>query len=204
MSGPGQKSVVYRLILWADAISTFAGRLSSWLILALTFLISWEVFSRYMLGKAHTWVFDTSYMLYGTVLLIAGAYTLAKDGHIRGDLLYSAMPPRAQAAFDLVLYPLFFIPGVLALLIAGYSFAETAVLTGERSSLSPGGPPVWPLRAAIPLAAALLLLQGLAEILRAIVCLVTGSWPPRPPDVGSAEELLLRTKDSPDNEGARP
>ncbi len=186
-------ALVNRLILLADAVSTLAGRLCSWLILVLTLLISWEVFSRYVLGKAHTWVFDTSYMLYGTVLLVAGAYTLAKDGHIRGDLLYGALPPRAQAGFDLVLFPLFFMPGVIALLVAGYGFAEAAVTSGERSSLSPGGPPVWPLRVAIPVAAALLLLQGLAEILRAIVCLRTGVWPPRPRDVGSSEELLGMT-----------
>ena len=204
MSGREGGVRAYRLILWADSMSTAAGRLCSWLILALTLLISWEVFSRYVFGKAHTWVFDTSYMLYGAVLLVAGAYTLAKDGHIRGDLLYGSMPPRAQAAFDLVLYPVFFIPGVLALLIAGYWFAEAAVLSGERSSLSPGGPPVWPLRVAIPVSATLLLIQGAAEILRAVVCVVTGTWPRRPGDVGSTEELLSRNKDRSAGEGERP
>ncbi len=197
MSERGHWPMANRLIRLADALSTSAGRLCTWLILALTLLISYEVFSRYVLGKAHTWVFDTSYMMYGTVLLVAGAYTLAKDGHIRGDLLYGSLSPRTQATFDLILYPLFFIPGILALLIAGYVYAEAAVLSGERSSLSPGGPPVWPLRVAIPIAAALLLLQGLAEILRAIVCLLTGAWPPRPPDVGSAEELLSTSTDKP-------
>lgn len=200
MERQGGVALSNRLILLADAASTLAGRLCSWLIFVLTLLISWEVFSRYVLGEAHTWVFDTSYMLYGTVLLVAGAYTLAKDGHVRGDLLYGALSPRAQAAVDIVLYPVFFMPGVIALLVAGYGFAEAAIASGESSSLSPGGPPIWPLRVAIPVGAALLLLQGLAEILRALVCLRTGAWPPRPPDVESGETLLA-TAGAPSSNG---
>jgi len=202
MTVQAKRSLVIRLIHLVDAISTLTGRLCSWLILALTLLISYEVFSRFVLGEAHTWVFDVSYMLYGGVLLIAGAYTLAKEGHIRGDLLYGAMSPRVQAGFDLVLFPLFFIPGVLALIIAGYSFAEAAILSGERSSMSPGGPPVWPLRVAIPIAGALLLLQGLAEILRACICMATGAWPPRMADVGTIEEQA-KAISTPAAQGAR-
>lgn len=185
-----QTGRVQKVLSGVDAISSFAGRLVSWLILALTVMICLEIASRSLLGAAHTWVFDMSYMLYGAVLLMAGAYALAKDAHVRGDILYGALPPRGQASIDLVLYPVLFIPGVIALTLAGYDYAEAAWTSGETSALSPGGPPVWPLRMAIPIAGALLLLQGATEMLRAVICLRTGAWPARSPDVAAGVSRL--------------
>ncbi len=102
-----------KLLFSVDRLSTFFGQLFSWLIMALTLLISWEVFSRYVLNNPHPWAFDVMIMLYGTVFMMAGAYTLSKNGHVRGDVLYGFFPPRLQAGLDLALYILFFVPGVL-------------------------------------------------------------------------------------------
>jgi TRAP-type mannitol/chloroaromatic compound transport system permease small subunit len=177
-----------------DALSTAAGRGSAWLILVLTLVISFEVVSRYCFGWPHDWVFDTSYMLYGAVLLLSGAYALAKEAHVRGDLLYGALPPRAQAGLDLVLYGLFFIPGVVALVFAGWTFAAESWAIREASSLTPDGPPVYPLKMVIPLAGALLLLQGAAEVVRCLSCLVNGAWPSRVADIGALDVETLRAE----------
>src|SRR5512141_2492787 len=112
-----------KLLLTIDKISTFIGQAFSWLIVALTLLISWEVFSRYVLDHPHAWAFDVMIMMYGTMFMMAGAYTLSKNGHVRGDVLYGFFPPRLQAALDLILYIVFFIPGVVALVWAGYIYA---------------------------------------------------------------------------------
>ncbi|MEX0731780.1 MAG: TRAP transporter small permease subunit [Aquisalimonadaceae bacterium] len=194
-ASPGRVSgFALRLVAFVDSASTLVGRLSSWLILVLTLLISVEVVSRYVFGWPIDWVFDTSYMLYGAVLLLAGAYALAKDAHVRADLLYGTLRPRVQAAFDLVLYLLFFMPGVLALLIAGYGFAAESVAIRESSSLTPDGPPIYPLKMVMPLAGALLLAQGLIEIVRCVLCLATGAWAPRAPDFNPVDIDKLRAE----------
>ena len=177
-----------------DAISTAAGRLSSWLILVLTLVISVEVVSRYVFGWPLDWVFDTSYMLFGAVLLLSGAYALAKDAHVRGDLLYGEFSPRVQAGLDLALYVLFFVPGILALVIAGYAFAAESWAIREHSSLTPDGPPIYPLKMVIPLGGALLLLQGAGEMLRCCLCLITGSWQAREPDFEPVDVDRLRSE----------
>jgi TRAP-type mannitol/chloroaromatic compound transport system permease small subunit len=171
------------LLLAMDRISTFVGQLFSWLIVALTFLISWEVFSRYALDNPHPWAFDVMSMLYGTMFMMAGAYTLAKNGHVRGDVLYGFFPPRLQAGLDLLLYLLFFIPGVVALAWAGYNFAAESWAINEHSNITANGPPVYPFKTIIPLAGVILLAQGLVEIVRCIVCLEQGYWPSREQDV---------------------
>lgn len=182
-----------RVVAFVDALSTFAGRLFSWLVLVLTFVISFEVVSRYLFGWPHDWVFDTSYMLFGAVLLMSGAYALAKEAHVRGDLLYGEFRPRVQAGLDLLLYGVFFMPGVAALVLAGWSFAAESWAIREASSMTPDGPPIYPLKMVIPVAGALLLLQGAAEMLRCIVCLKSGAWPSRVSDVGSLDVDALRT-----------
>jgi len=117
------------LLLFVDSVSTWVGKAFSWLIVALTLLISWEVFSRYALDHPHAWAFDVMIMLYGTLFMMAGAYTLSKNGHVRGDVLYGFFPPRLQAGLDLSLYLLFFIPGVVAFVWAGYTYpAESSVI----------------------------------------------------------------------------
>jgi TRAP-type mannitol/chloroaromatic compound transport system permease small subunit len=172
-----------RVLLFIDEVSGFVGKAFAWLILGLTFVIAYEVFSRYAFNAPHDWVFDASYMLYGTLFMMAGGYTLSRNGHVRGDVLYGFFPPRLQAGLDLLLYLLFFVPGVVALIWAGTSFADYAWSIREHSSVSSAGPPLYPFKTIIPIAGVMLLLQGGVEILRCIVCLVHGQWPSREQDV---------------------
>jgi TRAP-type mannitol/chloroaromatic compound transport system permease small subunit len=183
---------VQRLLFGIDRISTFVGQAGAWLIIGLTLMISYEVFSRYALGTPHAWVFDASNMLYGTLFMLAGAYTLAKRGHVRGDILYGFLSPRMQASIDLVLYLAFFFPGVIALAWAGIDFFEVSLAQDEHSSIAADGPPIYPFKAVIPVAGALLLLQGVAETIRCIVCLANGSWPLREGDVEEVDVEQLK------------
>ena len=181
-----------KILLSVDKISTFLGQLFSWFIVALTFLISWEVFSRYALDNPHPWAFDVMSMMYGSLFMMAGAYTLSKNGHVRGDVLYGFFPPRLQAGLDLALYILFFIPGVFALAWAGYNFAAESWAINEHSNITANGPPVYPFKTIIPIAGAILLAQGLVEIVRCIVCLQVGQWPSRGVDVEEVDVEKLK------------
>nr|MDP2191765.1 TRAP transporter small permease subunit [Rhodoferax sp.] len=181
-----------KLLLTIDRISTFIGQSFSWLIVALTFMISWEVFSRYALDNPHPWAFDVMSMMYGTLFMMAGAYTLSKNGHVRGDVLYGFFPPRLQAGLDLALYILFFIPGVVALAWAGYHFAAESWAINEHSNVTADGPPVYPFKTIIPIAGAFLLAQGVVEIVRCIVCLQQGKWPSREADVEEVDVEKLK------------
>ena len=163
-----------KLLLSVDKFSTFVGQAFSWLIVTLTLLISWEVFSRYVLEHPHAWAFDVMIMMYGTLFMMAGAYTLSKNGHVRGDVLYGFFPPRLQAGLDLILYILFFIPGVVALVWAGYRYAGESWVINEHSNITADGPPIYPFKTVIPIAGAVLLLQGVVEIIRCVICLREG------------------------------
>jgi TRAP-type mannitol/chloroaromatic compound transport system permease small subunit len=180
------------LLLLIDKISTWIGQFFSWLIVALTLMISWEVFSRYVLDSPHPWAFDVMSMMYGTLFMMAGAYTLSKNGHVRGDVLYGFFPPRLQAWLDLILYLLFFIPGVVALAWAGYGFAADSWAISEHSNVTANGPPVYPFKTILPLAGAFLLAQGLVEIVRCIVCIKQGEWPKRGDDVDEVDVAKLK------------
>ena len=180
------------LLLFVDKISTWVGQFFSWLIMALTFLISWEVFSRYALDNPHPWAFDVMSMMYGSLFMMAGAYTLSKNGHVRGDVLYGFFPPRLQAWLDLLLYILFFIPGVVALAWAGYGFAAESWAINEHSNITANGPPVYPFKTILPIAGAFLLAQGLVEIVRCIVCIQQGEWPKRGDDVDEVDVEKLK------------
>jgi TRAP-type mannitol/chloroaromatic compound transport system permease small subunit len=131
-------------------------------------------------------------MMYGTLFMMAGAYTLSKNGHVRGDVLYGFFPPRLQAGLDLTLYLLFFIPGVVALAWAGYNFAAESWAINEHSNVTADGPPVYPFKTIIPIAGALLLAQGLVEIVRCMVCLKNGAWPKRGEDVEEVDVEKLK------------
>lgn len=181
-----------KLLLAVDKLSTFVGKSFSWLIVALTLMITWEVFSRYALDNPHPWAFDVMSMMYGTLFMTAGAYTLSQNGHVRGDVLYGFFPPRLQAGLDLALYILFFIPGVVALAWAGYNFAADSWAINEHSNITANGPPVYPFKTIIPIAGAILLLQGLVEIVRCIVCLQQGDWPERGDDVAEVDIKKLK------------
>lgn len=170
-----------------DGISTWTGKAAAWLIVGLTILVCAEVFKRYILNMPTAWIFDVSNMFYGTLFMIAGAYTLAQNGHVRGDFLYSSMPPRRQASLDLILYIVFFLPGIAALVYAGWEYASDSWRINEHSNVTADGPPVWQFKFMIPLAGALLLLQGAAEIMRCIICLQTGVWPSRLKDVSEID-----------------
>jgi TRAP-type mannitol/chloroaromatic compound transport system permease small subunit len=181
-----------KLLLFIDKVSTFVGHAFSWLIVALTLLISWEVFSRYALDAPHAWAFDAMIMLYGTLFMMAGAYTLSKNGHVRGDVLYGFFEPRTQATLDLILYFLFFIPGVVALTYAGYFYAAESWAINEHSNITADGPPVYPFKTVIPLAGLFLLAQGVVEIVRCIVCIRQGFWPSREEDVEEVDVDKLK------------
>ncbi len=181
-----------KLLLFVDKISTFVGHAFSWLIIALTLHVSWEVFSRYVLDNPRAWAFDAMIMLYGTLFMMAGAYTLAKSGHVRGDVLYGFFEPRTQATIDLILYIVFFLPGVIALTYAGYYYAAESWAINEHSNITAEGPPIYPFKTVIPLAGAFLLLQGIVEIIRCVICLQQGDWPSREEDVEEVDVDKLK------------
>ena len=174
---------VQRFLHLVDGISTWLGKAAAWLVIGLMALVCVEVVKRYALNMPTAWIFDASNMLYGSAFMLAGAYTLAQNAHVRGDFLYSSMRPRTQATLDLGLYFLFFLPGIAALLYAGYHYAALSWHIREHSTVTANGPPIYFFKAVIPVAGALLMLQGLAEIVRCIVCLRTGQWPSRLKDV---------------------
>jgi TRAP-type mannitol/chloroaromatic compound transport system permease small subunit len=181
-----------KLLLFVDKVSTWVGHAFSFLIVGLTLLISWEVFSRYALDHPHAWAFDAMIMLYGTMFMMAGAYTLAKNGHVRGDVLYGFFPPRLQAGLDLTLYVVFFIPGVVALCWAGYTYAAESWAIKESSNITAEGPPYYPFKTIIPVAGAFILVQGIVEIIRCIICLKQGDWPSREEDVEEVDVDKLK------------
>jgi|SRR5690242_6255813 TRAP-type mannitol/chloroaromatic compound transport system permease small subunit len=188
---------VQRFLNAIDGISTWAGKAAAWLIMGLMALVCVEVFKRYIMNMPTAWIFDASNMLYGSAFMLCGAYTLAQNGHVRGDFLYSSMRPRMQAGLDLALYILFFLPGIAALIYAGFGYAADSWHINEHSNVTAEGPPVYHFKAVIPLAGTLVMLQGLAEIARCLVCLKMGAWPVRPKDVAEidiVEEQLAHSE----------
>ena len=180
-----------------DGISTWVGKACAWLIIGLMLLVCAEVFKRYILNMPTAWIFDASNMFYGTLFMMCGAYTLAQNAHVRGDFLYSSMRPRTQATLDLILYFVFFIPGIAALIYAGTDYAADSWRIAEHSNVTADGPPVYHFKSVIPIAGALVMLQGIAEITRCIVCLKTGVWPSRLKDVSEidvVEEQLSQSE----------
>lgn len=175
-----------RPIQVVDQVSYWSGKAFAWLIVALTFVVSVEVFKRYILNAPTAWIFDFNNMLYGTLFMMCGAYTLAAGGHVRADFVYLYLRPRWQAALDLVLYFLFFVPGILGLIYAGYDYAALSWRIGEHSTVTAEGPPVYHFKSVIPVAGLLVMLQGVAEIARCIACIRTGAWPAR---LGDVEEI---------------
>ena len=178
-------------MLAVDRLSTFIGKFFAWTVVGLTLLICWEVFSRYALNQPHAWVLDAQIMLYGTLFMTAGAYTLSKNGHVRGDVLYGFFKPRTQATLDLILYVLFFLPGIVALTWAGWTFAQESLAIREQT-FSADALPLYPFKFIIPIAGAALLLQGLVEMLRCGVCIRDGVWPKRGDDVEEVDVEKLK------------
>ncbi|MGV8826211.1 TRAP transporter small permease subunit [Methylibium petroleiphilum] len=179
------------LLLAVDRFSTWIGKLFAWSVVGLTLLISWEVFSRYVLNKPHAWVLDAQIMLYGTLFMCAGAYTLSKAGHVRGDVLYGFFRPRTQATIDLILYIVFFLPGIVALTWAGWFYFNDSLSIREQT-FNADPLPVYPFKFVIPFAGGVLLLQGLVEIVRCVICLREGDWPSREEDVEEVDVDKLK------------
>ena len=181
-----------KILLFIDQVSTWVGQAFSFCIVVLTLHVSWEVFSRYALGAPRAWAFDFMIMMYGTLFMMAGAYTLSKNSHVRGDVLYGFFRPRTQATIDLTLYIVFFLPGVIALTYAGFFYAADSWSIRETSNITYEGPPYYPFKTVIPLAGAILLAQGVVEIIRCIICLKQGAWPTRQVDVEEVDVAKLK------------
>lgn len=180
---------VQRFLHTIDGISTWVGKAASWLIVALMAVVCVEVFKRYIMNMPTAWIFDADNMLYGTAFMLCGAYTLAQNAHVRGDFLYSSMRPRMQAALDIVLYVVFFFPGIAALIYAGSDYAADSWRIAEHSNVTAEGPAVYPFKTMIPIAGVLVMLQGVAEMVRCVVCLKTGEWPSRLKDVAEIDVI---------------
>lgn len=185
-----------RVIFIIDALTAWAGKAFAWTILLLTFGVAYEVFVRYLLRNPTSWAFDISYMMYGSLFMMAGAYALARESHVRGDVIYRLWKPRTQAIVELTLYFLFFYPGVIALIVAGADYASESWSynggRGEVSVMSPANIPIFHFKIIMPVAAGLLFIQGIAQVMRCIVCLRTGKWPAHLEDVEEMEKVLLK------------
>ena len=180
-----------RLIYAIDQLSKTVGHAFAWCIVILMLGTSYEVFVRYLLNDPTSWAFDFSYIMYGALFFMAGAYTLSRGGHVRADMFYRLWRSRTQAAVELVLYILFFFPGVISLMYSGWAYGTESMKIGEMSINSPVGIPIWQIKMLIPVGGALVALQGLAEVMRCVVCLKDGHWPPRLHDVEELEKQIL-------------
>lgn len=198
---------MYRFIFLVDSFSAWVGKAFAWCILLLTFGTAYEVFVRYALRDPTSWAFDISYMMYGALFMMGGAYTLSRDGHVRGDVLFRLWKPKVQATIELVLYIFFFFPGILALIFAGADYAAESWSynygTGEVSINSPANVPISQFKTVLPVAAGLLLLQGVAQVCRCIVCLRTGEWPTHLEDVEELEKVLIKKHEEEEEEERR-
>jgi TRAP-type mannitol/chloroaromatic compound transport system permease small subunit len=183
--------MIQRTIYMIDQLSKTIGHAFSWCALMLTLGTCYEVFVRYVLNDPTSWAFDLSYLMYGAVFFMAGAYTLSREGHVRADMFYRLWSDRTQATVELTLYVLFFFPGILALLIAGWGYGSGSLAMREVSVNSPAGMPIWPLKMMIPVGGALMLLQGVSEVLRCLLCLREGRWSARLHDVEELEKQIL-------------
>jgi TRAP-type mannitol/chloroaromatic compound transport system permease small subunit len=184
----GSLMEVQRFLYFIDGISTWVGKATAWLIIVLTTVVCVEVFKRYIMNMPTAWIFDVDNIIYGTLFMLCGAYTLAQNAHVRGDFLYSSMRPRLQAGLDLALYVVFFLPGIAALIYAGADYAGDSWRIGEHS-VTANGPPIYHFKTVIPIAGALVMLQGVAEVARCVICLQTGEWPARLRDVAEIDVI---------------
>jgi TRAP-type mannitol/chloroaromatic compound transport system permease small subunit len=181
-------------IRFADKLSSWFGKVFAWCIVVMTLGVGYEVIARYFFGAPTPWAFDLSYMMYGTMFMMAGAYTLSRDAHVRGDFIYRLWRPRTQALVELVLYFLFFFPAVLALIFAGWRYAARSWRYLEVSTMSPANIPIFQFKSVIVAAGILLFLQGVAQVLRCIICLRTGQWLRALDDVEETEKLLIEAR----------
>lgn len=180
-----------RFVYGVDQLSKTIGHAFAWCIVILTLGTTYEVFVRYVLNAPTSWAFDFSYIMYGALFFMAGAYTLSRGGHVRADMFSRLWPERVQAAVELTLYILFFFPGILSMIYSGWAYGTESMRIHEMSINSPIGIPIWQIKMLIPIGAGLIALQGFAEVLRCVICLKDGKWPPRLHDVEELEKQLL-------------
>jgi TRAP-type mannitol/chloroaromatic compound transport system permease small subunit len=180
-------------IRFADRVSAWFGKAFAWLIMLMAFGVGYEVFMRYVLNAPTSWALDVSYIMYGSLFMMGGAYTLSRDGHVRGDFLYRLWRPQTQAKVELVLYVIFFFPGVTALILAGWKYAARSWRYLEVSVNSPAGIPIFQFKTVLVLAGVLLFLQGVAQVFRCIHCMRTGEWLLAEEDVEETEVALARS-----------
>ena len=185
---------MHAYIRFADSLSAWVAKAFAWCVMVMTLGVSYEVFVRYVVKAPTVWAFDVSYMMYGTLFMLGGAYTLSRDAHVRADIFYRLMTHRAQAVLELVLYIFFFFPGILSLIFAGWKYVSRSWGYHEVSTMSPANIPIYQFKTVIIVAGALLVVQGIAQVMRCLICMRTGEWPPPPRDVEELEKLLLQEK----------
>jgi TRAP-type mannitol/chloroaromatic compound transport system permease small subunit len=190
-----------RYIRFADALSAAFGKTFAWLIVLMSFGTGYEVFVRYVLGAPTPWALDVSFIMYGTMFMMGGAYTLSRGGHVRGDFVYRLWRPQTQAKVDLALYLLFFFPGITALVITGLKYASRSWSYGEVSVNSPAGIPIYQFKTVIVAAGILLFIQGIAQIFRCLHCIRTGVWLQADEDVQETEDILIKKADEAETGG---
>lgn len=183
-----------RYIWFADTVCMWFGKAFAWAIMVMIFGVTYEVFVRYVLRDPTPWAFDISYMMYGSLFMMAGAYTLSRNAHVRADFLYRLWEPRTQATVELVLYFLFFFPGILALIVAGWKYASRSFRFMEVSVMSPANIPIFQFKIMIVVAGVLMLIQGVAQVFRCIICIRENQWPSTAADVEELEKVLMETK----------
>jgi TRAP-type mannitol/chloroaromatic compound transport system permease small subunit len=183
---------VIGFIRFADNLSAWFGKAFAWLIVLMAVGTGYEVFVRYVMNNPTAWALDVSFIMYGTLFMMGGAYTLSRGGHVRGDFLYRLWQPRTQAKVDLVLYILFFFPGVTALIFAGWKYAARSWGFGEVSINSPAGIPIYQFKTVIVAAGILLFIQGIAQVCRCIIAIRTNEWLVADEDVFETEDLLMQ------------
>lgn len=181
-------------IRFADTLSAWVAKAFAWSVMVMTLGVGYEVVVRYIFRAPTVWAFDMSYMMYGTLFMLGGAYTLSRDAHVRADIIYRLMSERAQATLELVLYIIFFFPGILALIFAGWKYVSRSWRYHEVSTMSPANIPIFQFKTVIIVAGVLLVVQGIAQVMRCLICLKRGEWPPPPRDVEELEKMLMQRK----------
>jgi TRAP-type mannitol/chloroaromatic compound transport system permease small subunit len=189
-------------LYFVDSLSAWVGKAFAWCIMVLTFATCYEVFVRYVLNAPTVWAFDMAVQMYGALFMMAGAYTLSRNGHVRGDVIHRLLPIKVQASIDLVLYIIFLMPGAFALVWYGYEFAADSWRYKEVSWSSPARVQIYFFKTLIPIAGFLVLLQGIAEAYRCVICIRTGAWPERLHDVEETESMAMNVSGNEESEGA--
>ena len=185
-------------IKFADNLSASMGKAFSWCIVILMGGTCYEVIMAYAFNSPTLWNFDVSLQMYGAIFMMAGAYTLSTEAHVRGDVIYRLFPTKVQGWIDLILYFLFFFPGVIALAVYGYDYAALAWKIKETSWNSPAQIQIYMAKSLIPLSGTLLVIQGISEVFRSIICIQTGHWPARMVSAEETEKILMRTSQKDD------